>query len=81
MTRTIVGLAALWIAAGAPKRSEAAEVQFDGYYRARFRAYDTLSLNRDLADSEGLAAYTQHRFLLQPRILVNDQVALYAELR
>lgn len=61
--------------------SRAAEVQFEGFYRARFRAFDTLSLSRGEVESEGLAAYAQHRLWLKPKFLLSDQVSLFVEIR
>lgn len=65
----------------AAEAAYAAEVVFEGEYRARARWYDTLSLDRDLALSEGAAAFIQHRLWLQPRFLLSDQVQFTVELR
>ena len=54
----------------------AAEVDLEGYYRARFRLYDTLSLNRELVNSEGTASVIEHRLWLRPNILVNDHLTV-----
>lgn len=59
----------------------AADVTFQGFYRARMRAYDTLSLDRAGGDSEGLALYGQHRLWLRPSFLVSDAVTLRADIR
>lgn len=70
----------LVLAALAPAR--AADVQFEGFYRARLRGFDTLSLDRsNPATDEGLALYGQHRLWLRPAFLVSDAVALFAEVR
>jgi hypothetical protein len=61
--------------------ASAAEVQFDGFYRARFRAFDTLSLDRANPLEEGLAAYAQHRFFLEPRLLVSDRAGLFLQIK
>lgn len=61
--------------------ASAAELQIEGYYRARARAFDTLSLNRDLANSEGFASYVQHRLWLRPKILVSDEIGVFVDLR
>lgn len=54
-----------------------AEAQFEGWYRARGRLFDTLSLDRSLGDrNEGQAAYLEHRLWLRPRFLVSDAVSL-----
>ncbi len=57
--------------------AEAAEAQFEGWYRARGRLFDTLSLDRNLGDrNEQQAAYLEHRLWLRPRFLVSDAVTL-----
>jgi hypothetical protein len=68
----------LWVCAST---ASAAEVQVDGFYRARARAFDTLSLDRNLAASEGLAAYAQHRLWLRPHFLITDQVSMHLDVR
>ena len=73
-------LAALAVAA-LPLAAEAAEVQFEGTYRARGRMFDSLSLTNDATLGEGLAAYGQHRLWLAPRFIVSDKVALFTEIR
>ncbi len=78
MTRTALSsIALLGLAASA----SAAEVQIEGFYRARARAFDTLSLDRELATNEGLAAYAQHRLWLRPHILLSDQVSMHFDVR
>lgn len=72
---------AIAIAILLPEASLGAEVQFEGYYRARGRAVDTLSLNRDLSDSEGLSALFEHRLWLKPKFLINENVSLMTEFR
>ena len=60
--------------------AQAAEVQFEGFYRARARGFDTLSLTRDATLSpEGGAFYAEHRLWLRPRFVLSDKVALYTE--
>lgn len=61
--------------------SQAAEVQFEGAYRARARVFDTLSLDRDLADAEGMSAYVQHRLWLRPRFILSDQAAVFLDFK
>ncbi len=61
--------------------AEAAEIDFEGFYRSRARAYDSLSLDRDLADYEGLSAWVEHRFWLRPRVLISDEISVFAEIR
>jgi len=62
-------------------RAQAAEVDFEGYYRARGRLYHSLSIDRDLSGYEGTSAWAEHRFWLRPRFLINDEVGVFAELR
>lgn len=71
----------LALAASYSVPAHALEVQFEGWYRARMRAYDSLSIDRDLTLSEGAAIYGQHRLWLKPRFLISDKVAVYTELR
>ncbi len=59
--------------------AHAAEVDLEGYYRARFRMYDTLSLNHDLASAEGTSSVVEHRLWLRPNILVNDHLTVRAD--
>jgi hypothetical protein len=61
--------------------SSAADVEFEGSYRARGRVIDTLSLDRSLANSEGLSAYLEHRLWLRPRFIVSDDVSLIADFK
>ncbi len=65
----------------APAASSAADVEFEGWYRARMRLYDTLSIDRASADSEGLSWFARHRLWLRPRFLVTDDVSLTADIR
>ncbi len=66
---------------GAIPDATAAEVQWEGFYRARGRAFDTLSLQRDLANSEGLSTYVQHRLWLRPRFVLSEKAAVFVEFR
>ena len=63
-----------------PLTAQAAEVTFDGYYRARARVFDTLSLDRSLSVSEGMSASMEHRVWLRPTFALNDQVTTYVDL-
>lgn len=64
-----------------PATASAVEVQFEGFYRARARMFDTLSLDRELENSEGYTGYVEHRFWLRPKLLVSDQVGVFADIR
>lgn len=61
--------------------AHAAEVQFEGFYRARMRLIDSLSLDRGLATNEGLTWYTQHRLWLRPNLYLSDQASVHVDLR
>ena len=61
--------------------SHATEVEFEGEYRARMQAFDTLSLDRELDDAEGLAMGLDHRLILRPRFLLSDRVALNVDIK
>ena len=58
--------------------AQAAEVQFEGSYRARANIYDSLSLDRSLNNSDGRAFSIHHRLWLGPRLVLGDHVAMYA---
>ena len=64
-----------------PLDTIAAEVQFEGYYRARARAFDTLSLDRTLSESEGASTFVQHRLWLKPKFLISENVSIMTEFR
>lgn len=76
MRRLPILFAALLVADAA----HAAEVVFEGAYRGRARFFDTLSMDRDLALSEGSALYAQHRLWLRPRFLLSEQVQATVEI-
>lgn len=60
----------------------AAEVDFEGFYRARGRMFDSLTLQRDnLANGEGRVAYAQHRLWLRPSFILSENVVLRTEIR
>lgn len=61
--------------------AHAGEVQFEGFYRARGRAFSSLSIDPSLENAEGASAWAQHRFWLQPRFVASDKVAIYSEIR
>ena len=62
----------------APMTADAAELVFDGHYRARGQAFNSLSLaDPDVnANAEGAALYTDHRLRLQPTFLLSDRVSI-----
>lgn len=72
----------LLLALASLSESHAAEVQFEGFYRSRFRAFDTLTLDRtDANPNEGFSAYAQHRLWLMPKFLLSDDVRLIVEVK
>jgi hypothetical protein len=64
-----------------PSAAHAAEVQFEGDFRSRARIFDSLSLDHELATSEGMSWYVQHRLWLKPKFVLSDKVALFTEFR
>ncbi|MFT4977245.1 MAG: hypothetical protein ACI8S6_003150 [Myxococcota bacterium] len=66
----------------APLSADAAELLFDGHYRARAQGFNSLSLaDPDInANAEGGAAYIDHRLRLQPTFLLSDRVSITTQL-
>ncbi len=58
-----------------------AEVTFEGFYRGRLRAFDTLSLTRDEGVTEGFAGWGEHRLWLRPGFKFSSDVSMFAEVR
>ena len=75
--RILLSTAAL---AGALPAS-AAELDFEGFYRARARAFNSLSLNRSAELAEGTQAWVQHRVWLRPRVLIDEHAAVFIDFR
>lgn len=73
----IAPLVALLLSAPA----SATELTWDGYYRGRVLAYDSLSLSTPTGNeaSEGFSAAFDHRMRLQPSWLVSEHAALKAQ--
>ena len=65
-----------------PITAEAAELIFDGHYRARGQAFNSLSLaDPDVnTNAEGAAVYADHRFRLQPTWLMSDRVSVTTQI-
>ncbi len=61
--------------------AQAAEIDIEGFYRARGRIYETLSIDRALTNQEGTSAWLEHRFVLRPKILINDKLGVFADIR
>jgi hypothetical protein len=64
-----------------PLSAQAAEVMFDGHYRARAQVFNTLSLDRTLSASEGMSSSIEHRVWLRPTFALNDQVTTFIDIR
>ena len=64
----------------APRPAAAAEVIWDGYYRAEGHVYSSLSLSKTNPLAEGTSAWMDHRARLRPGFLFSDKVALYTQL-
>jgi hypothetical protein len=61
--------------------AQAAEVQVEGSYRARARLFDSLSIDSDVVNAEGVSAYGEHRLWLRPRFILNENVGLFADIK
>lgn len=64
----------------APLSASAAEVVWDGHYRARGQYFNSLSLSNTNPNAEGAAALIDHRLRLQPGWLMSDKVGLFTQL-
>ncbi len=70
---------ALWSAVIVPEAG-AAEVLWQGSYRSRALAYESLSLSRDHDQNEGLSAMWDHRLRVNPTITMSSRVAVNFQL-
>ncbi len=79
--RALAGLLALL--AAIPEQADAAEVEFEGFYQARGRYYNSLSLSGpgDPGLPEGSSLYAEHRVWLRPRFLLSDRVRLQVDFK
>ncbi|TNE84552.1 MAG: hypothetical protein EP330_29125 [Deltaproteobacteria bacterium] len=77
LSRTLLALAL--VATSLP--AYAAEVDFEGFYRARGRLFNSLSLNRTEDSAEGVQSWVQHRVWLRPRILIDEHTAVFVDFR
>lgn len=59
----------------------AAEVEVEGSYRARGQIFDSLSLDHDLADGEGLSFSFDHRLWLRPVLHVSDAARVLVDVK
>ncbi len=62
-----------------PAPASAAELTWDGYYRGRALAYDSLSLSTSNESTEGFSAAFDHRMSLRPSWLLSEHAALRAQ--
>ncbi len=58
----------------------AAEVVWDGYYRAESHYYNSLSLSDTNTNALGAASWFEHKARLRPGFLLSDSVGLYTQL-
>lgn len=72
----LVALASVFL----PTAAAAAEFRLDGFYRFRGEVYDTLSLDREDSDSEGVRDFMSHRLRVIPHIRLNSNVHVYVDL-
>ena len=59
--------------------AQAAEVVWDGHYRARGEIFDSLSLSETNDNAEGTAWHMDHRFRVRPGFRITDQVAIFTQ--
>jgi hypothetical protein len=73
---------ALLASAFVPAPARAGELVWDGFYRARGEAFDSLSLSdRDgNPNAEGASSFIDHRFTLRPTWNISEHAALHAQL-
>ena len=75
-------LAALIVVSAAlvPGTAHTVEFRLDGMYRFRANLFDTLSLERERDDTEGVRAYLDQRLRLIPHLRVGSNVHVYLDL-
>jgi hypothetical protein len=59
--------------------AQATELVWQGYYRGRALAFDSLSLSTTNANAEGFSSTIDHRLLLRPSWLISEHAAIHAE--
>ncbi len=59
--------------------ASAADVTWEGFYRARYLVYDSLSLSDSNAQAEGAASAIDHRMRLQPAWTLSEHAQLHAQ--
>ena len=64
----------------APLTASAAELVWDGHYRARGQFFNSLSLSDTNERAEGASALIDHRLRIQPGWLLSDRVGLFTQL-
>lgn len=63
-----------------PTASQAAELDWNGYYRARGLIYDSLSVSETNPLSEGTSNLLDHRLRLEPRFILSERVGIFAQI-
>jgi hypothetical protein len=64
----------------APSTAGAVEFRLDGYYRARADLYDTLSLDRDVENTEDVRAFFDQRLRVVPHLRLGANVHVFVDL-
>lgn len=62
-----------------PRSAQAAEVSWEGFYRARGDVFNTLSLSDTNTAAEGAAWTMDHRMRLRPGFLLSDKVSIFTQ--
>ena len=78
-----LAIAATLVALGltlAPSPAQAVEFRLDGMYRLRANLFDTLSLDREVEESEKVRTYLDQRLRLIPHLCVGSNVHVYLDL-
>ena len=57
----------------------AAEIVWDGHYRADVNAFHTLSLAADNENAEGFSALVDHQLQLRPTFAISQNVAFHTQ--
>lgn len=63
-----------------PASASAAELTWDGYYRGRALAFDSLSVSSTNESSEGFSGSFDHRMSLRPAWLLSEHASLHAQI-
>lgn len=78
-SRTLLPIVALALAGISPSSAEAVEVRLDGIYRVRAELYDTLSLDKEHEETEGVRHFLRQRLRLVPHLRINPNVHVFID--